>query len=61
MERVPLNVRINRNLRESLQEIARGKNRTLSNLVETALLQVVATTKRGALNQKVEDLLGVGE
>ena len=52
MERVPLNVRINRNLRESLQEIARGKNRTLSNLVETALLQVVATTKRGALNQE---------
>jgi predicted transcriptional regulator len=52
MERVPLNVRINRSLRERLQEIARGKNRTLSNLVETALLQVVADTTRGARNQE---------
>lgn len=52
MERVPLNVRINRSLRERLQEIARGKNRTLSNLVETALLQVVADTKRGARHQE---------
>ena len=48
MERVPLNVRIDRDLRENLQEIAREQNRTLSNLVETALLQVVAATGRDA-------------
>lgn len=48
MERVPLNVRIDRDLREKLQEIAREQNRTLSNLVETALLQVVAATGRDA-------------
>lgn len=45
MERVPLNVRIDRDLRENLHEIAREQNRTLSNLVETALLQVVADAK----------------
>lgn len=48
MERVPLNVRIDRDLRENLQEIAREQNRTLSNLVETALLHIVADAKRGA-------------
>ena len=45
MERVPLNVRIGRDLREQLQEIARQQNRTLSNLVETALMQVGATSQ----------------
>ncbi len=48
MERVPLNVRIGRDLRERLQEIAREQNRTLSNLVETALLQVVEATGQDA-------------
>lgn len=41
MERVPLNVRIGRALRERLQAVARSQNRTLSNLVETELLKVV--------------------
>ena len=44
MERVPLNVRIDRTLREQLQELAREQNRTLSNLVETELKRLVATT-----------------
>ena len=44
MERVPLNVRIDRNLREQLQSLAREQNRTLSNLVETELKRLVATT-----------------
>ena len=44
MERVPLNVRIDRDLREQLQAIAREQNRTLSNLVETELKRLVATT-----------------
>lgn len=43
MERVPLNVRIDRDLRERLQAIAREQNRTLSNLVETELKRVAAT------------------
>ena len=43
MERVPLNVRIDRELREPLQVIARAQNRTLSNLVETELKRVAAT------------------
>lgn len=41
MERVPLNVRINRTLREQLQDLAREQNRTLSNLVETELMRLV--------------------
>ena len=44
MGRVPLNVRIDRTLREQLQELAREQNRTLSNLVETELKRLVATT-----------------
>ncbi len=44
MERVPLNVRIDRSLREQLQALAREQNRTLSNLVETELKRLVATT-----------------
>lgn len=42
MERVPLNVRIDRDLREQLQNLAHDQNRTLSNLVETELKRVVA-------------------
>ena len=48
MERVPLNVRIDRALREQLHSLAREQNRTLSNLVETELKRVVATTGNGA-------------
>lgn len=48
MERVPLNVRIDRDLRERLQAEAQRQNRTLSNLVETALLQLVAATGEDA-------------
>ena len=48
MERVPLNVRIDRGLRDRLQAEAQRQNRTLSNLVETALLQVVAATGEDA-------------
>ena len=48
MERVPLNVRIDRNLREQLQSLAREQNRTLSNLVETELKRLVATTGQSA-------------
>lgn len=48
MERVPLNVRIDRDLREQLQAIAREQNRTLSNLVETELKRLVATTGQSA-------------
>lgn len=43
MDRVPLNVRIDRDLRERLQAIAREQNRTLSNLVETELKRVTTT------------------
>ena len=48
MERVPLNVRIDRSLREQLQALAREQNRTLSNLVETELKRLVATTGQSA-------------
>lgn len=48
MERVPLNVRIDRNLREQLQSLAREQNRTLSNLVETELKRLVAITGQSA-------------
>ena len=48
MERVPLNVRIDRNLREQLQSLAREQNRTLSNLVETELKRLVPTTGQSA-------------
>ena len=48
MERVPLNVRIDRNLREQLQSLAREQNRTLSKLVETELKRLVATTGQSA-------------
>ncbi|MDV7391187.1 hypothetical protein RZS08_07535 [Arthrospira platensis SPKY1] len=41
MDRVPLNVRIGRDLREQLQAIAHKQNRTLSNLVETELKRLV--------------------
>jgi len=44
MAKVLLNVRIDRDLREQLQAIAREQNRTLSNLVETELKRLVATT-----------------
>lgn len=43
MAKVLLNVRIDRDLREQLQAIAREQNRTLSNLVETELKRVAAT------------------
>ncbi len=46
MERVPLNVRIDRDLREQLQSLAHDQNRTLSNLVETELKRVVAESAR---------------
>ncbi len=44
MAKVLLNVRIDPVLREQLQELAREQNRTLSNLVETELKRLVATT-----------------
>ena len=44
MAKVLLNVRIDPALREQLQELAREQNRTLSNLVETELKRLVATT-----------------
>ena len=48
MERVPLNVRMDRDLREQLQAMAREQNRTLSHLVETELKRLVATTGQTA-------------
>lgn len=41
MSKVPLNVRINPELRKQLQEITKQQNRPLSNLVETVLLEFV--------------------
>jgi predicted transcriptional regulator len=46
MPKVLLNVRIDPELRKVLQEVAREQNRTLSNLVETTLLRVVADAGR---------------
>jgi predicted transcriptional regulator len=52
MKKVPLNVRIDADLRERLIELAKQDNRPLSNLVETLLKQYVAekakpTNRRG--------------
>lgn len=52
MDRVPLNVRIDRDLRERLQAIAREQNRTLSNLVETELKRVAATGQSAQTESK---------
>ena len=41
MEKVPLNVRIDPELRRRLQAVASEQNRTLSNLVETELKRLV--------------------
>ena len=43
MAKILLSVRIDHDLREQLQAIAREQNRTLSNLVETELKRVAAT------------------
>ena len=48
MAKVLLSVRIDPVLREQLQELAREQNRTLSNLVETELKRLVATTGQSA-------------
>lgn len=45
MAKVLLNVRIRPEIREQLQEIAEGQNRTFSNLVETVLLAFVVKAK----------------
>ncbi|MGR6105839.1 MAG: CopG family transcriptional regulator [Candidatus Nitrosoglobus sp.] len=39
MAKVPLNVRINPELREQLKIIAKQQNRPLSNLLETVLME----------------------
>lgn len=44
MTKVPLNVRVDPDLRKQLQEIAKRQNRPLSNLVETVLLEFVKET-----------------
>jgi predicted HicB family RNase H-like nuclease len=41
VEKVPLNVRIDPELRRRLQAVASEQNRTLSNLVETELKRLV--------------------
>lgn len=41
MAKIPLNVRIDPELRKQLQVIAKQHNRPLSNLVETVLLEYV--------------------
>jgi predicted transcriptional regulator len=41
MAKVSLNVRIEQEIREQLQRLAKEENRTLSNLVETVLLDYV--------------------
>lgn len=43
MAKVLLNVRIDPELRNQLQTLAREQNRTLSNLVETELKRVAST------------------
>ena len=52
MTKVLLNVRIDRELREQLQTIAREQNRTLSNLVETELKRVATTETRARTEPK---------
>jgi len=41
MARIPLNVRIDPELREQLKEQAKRENRTLSNLVDTVLREAL--------------------
>jgi len=41
MARIPLNVRVDPELRERLKEQARRENRTLSNLVDTLLREAL--------------------
>ena len=47
MAKIALNVRIKPEMRARLQEIAMEQNRTLSNLVETALKRVIAESATG--------------
>ena len=44
--KVPLNVRIKQELRVRLQDRAKAENRTMSNLVETALLRYLGEPPR---------------